>query len=206
MKSRMNTLRAAAVAASILVSAPALFAAGPANQTPAPKAAALSQQDQNFVSQAWIINETEIRLGNDAQQKATNADVKTFGKTMVADHTKLQQELTVLAAKDAAAFPKAIDKANQELVDRLGKLSGSDFDKQYMTAMISGHEEAVAAFEKEAKDKAQTAVDKWAAEAQSMLEHHLEMARKTGKEVGAADQGAASSAVPASHVEHASNK
>lgn len=211
MKLGKHSYRAAALAASILLSTPAVFAAGPADQTPPPKApaakaASVSQRDQDFINQAWNINSTEIRLGNDAQQKASNADVKAFGKMIVTDHMKLEQELTSLAAEHGAMLPKAIDKSNQELIDRLAKLSGSDFDKQFMTAMISGHEQAVAAFETESKDKAQTPVDKWAAASLATLQHHLDMARKTGKEVGATDQGGASAAVPASHVEQASKK
>lgn len=210
MRSRTHALCAAALAASLFVSAPALFAAAPAGHAPAnavaaAKAAPLSQQDQEFLEQAWNINSTEVRLGTDAQQKATNAAVKTFGKMLATDHANLQQELTAFAAEHGAALPKAIDKTDQQLIDRLDKLSGSDFDRQYMTAMISGHEQAVAAFEKESKDTAQTAMDKWAGATLPTLQRHLDAARKTGKEVGATDPGTAS-AIPASDVQHASKK
>ena len=173
-------LGAAALAATLVFSSSALFAtasatpAPPANKTPAKEDAAkpapLSEQDQKFINDAWNINSTEILLGTDAQQKAANADVKAFAKTMVTDHTKLNQELTSLAGEHGAALPKDLTKDNQQLIDRLSRLSGTDFDKQYMSAMISGHEQAVTAFEERAKEKAQTPVDKWASQALPTLQ------------------------------------
>ena len=182
----------AALAAAIFMSTASTVAA-PARQ--------LSQQDQKFLDRAWNINTAEVRLGDLARQRATTADVKAFGKRMVTDHTKLDQELTALATKHGAALPKSIDRHHQELIDKLSKLSGSDFDKQYMTAMIEGHEKAVSAFEKESKDAAQTDVDKWSAQALPILNEHLQLAEKTGKEVGASmpTQG---TAIPAAHQEH----
>ena len=180
------------LAAAALLSASAAF--GASNQK-------LSQQDQSFVDQAWNINTTEIRLGDTAEHKATNADVKAFAKRMVTDHTKLNGELTTLAEEHGAVVPKAIGQHHQQLIDRLSKLTGSDFDRQYMTAMIEGHEKAVTAFEKESKDQAQTAVDKWAGQALPTLSEHLQLAEMTGKEVGATipEHG---TAVPAAHQEH----
>jgi len=182
---------AAVAAISLSCSA---FAAGPA----------LSQHDQNFIDRAWNINTTEIRLGDIAQQRPTNADVKAFGKRMVTDHTKLNQELTSLAKEHGAVLPQALNQKHQELIDKLSKLSGSDFDKQYMTAMIEGHQNAVAAFEKESKNAAQSAVDKWAGQATPTLNEHLQLAQKTGKEVGASvPEG---TAIPAAHEEHPRTK
>lgn len=165
-------------------------------------AQSLSRQDQRFLDQAWNINTTEIHLGHLAEQRATNADVKAFGKRMVADHSKLNQEVMSLAQQHDFTLPKALSRSNQALIEKLSKLSGSDFDKQYMTSMIEGHEHAVAAFEKESKDRAQTSVDQWAGHALPTLREHLQLAEKTGKEIGVS----VPTAITAGHEEHPAGK
>ncbi len=67
------------------------------------------------------MNETEIRLGTVARQKASNDDVKAFGKMMADDHAMLQQELTAVAAQNRASVPKTVDNADQRLIDRIGE-------------------------------------------------------------------------------------
>src|SRR5215831_8450633 len=69
------------LAAAICLCLPALFAAAP------PKPA--SAQEQKFINEAWSINTLEVRLGQMAETKADNAEVKTFAKKMVSDHTTL---------------------------------------------------------------------------------------------------------------------
>ena len=177
-----NRIPVVACAALIGLSVPAAVLASSAES--------ISPQDQHFVSQAWDINTTEVRLGNTVEQKASEESVKSFGKQMIADHTKLNHELTKLAGTDHAVLPKSLDKQDEDLIDKLSKLSGSDFDKQYISTMIQGHTEAVAAFETESKSHPQTAVSKWAAESLPTLKRDLAMAEKTGKEISVQMPGA----------------
>jgi putative membrane protein len=172
-RNRFSTVACAAV---IALSAPAVVLAGSAES--------ISPQDQHFVNQAWDINTTEIRLGNTVETKATESSVKSFGKRMIADHTKLNHSLAKLADDEHATLPKSLDKSDEDLIANLSKLSGSDFDKHYISAMIHGHTEAVAAFETEAKEDPHTAVSKWAAESLPTIKTHLALAEKTGKEIG----------------------
>src|SRR5207249_11367061 len=46
-------------------------------------------------------NEAEIKLGNLAKEKSTNADVKSFADQMVKDHTDADKKLTDLAKKES---------------------------------------------------------------------------------------------------------
>jgi putative membrane protein len=150
-----------------------------------------STQDQAFINQAWNINTTEIKLGQIAQTRATNQDVRGFAQMMITDHSKLNTELQTLAAQVSGTVPLQLEKTNQDLIDRLTKLSGSDFDKQYMGAMIDGHASAIGTFEERSKETPQTDVDKWAAKTLPSLKEHLTVAEKTGKEVGAPSSGSA---------------
>lgn len=145
----------------------------------------VSAQDQGFINKAWNINTAEIQLGQMAQQKATNEQVKQFGEKMINDHTELNNQLSNLATQCGATLPTELTHKNKKMSDKLSKLNGSEFDKEYMNDMIKGHEQAVAAFKKESKDAAQTPVDKWAGKTVAMLEGHLDQAKQVGQEVGA---------------------
>ncbi len=144
-----------------------------------------SPEDQSFINLAWQINSTEIRLGEIAQTSASNDDVKAFAKHMVEDHTKLRTEVEDLAKQDQGTVPQTLDQKHSDLVDKLSKVTGSDFDKQYMAEMIKGHQKAIAAFKTETTNTAQTPVEKWAEQTLPGLKMHLDMAKKTGAEVGA---------------------
>ena len=86
---------------------------------------------------------TEVQLGKIAEQKAMNADVKAFGRMMVTDHTQAGNELKAVAAQLNVQPPTELDPKHKELVDRLSKLQGAEFDREYMSAMVTGHEEVL---------------------------------------------------------------
>jgi putative membrane protein len=154
------------------------------------KSNTISSQDQEFVNQAGVINKAEIELGKMAQSKASNSDVKAFAKKMVEDHGKAGKELEQLVNQEKGKMPKELDQMHKDLKDKISKLNGSEFDKQYMEAMVKGHEKAVSLFEKESKDSEQTAIDKWAGQTLATLQQHQQEAMRVAKEVGATAEGA----------------
>ena len=155
---------------------------------------ATSTQDQKFVTKAWTINTAEARLGKLAQSNASNGDVKEFAQQMIKDHEDLNQQLKDAADKEGDALPTDLDQEHTDLYNRLSNLSGADFDKAYMSAMIKGHTKAIAAFNDEIKTPSQTPVELWAEQTLPKLKMHAEMAKKTAKEVGAPDDSAAAQA------------
>ena len=152
------------------------------------KAESISAQDQEFVNQAGVINMAEVELGKIAQSKASNSDVKTFAKKMVEDHGKASKELEQLVKQEKGKMPKELDQTHKDLKDKLSKLSGSEFDKQYMEAMAKGHMEAMTAFESESKSE--SAIGKWAGQTLATLQQHHQEAMRIAKEVGASAEGA----------------
>ena len=112
---------------------------------------AMSSADRKFVENAAIGGMYEVELGNVAQQKATNEQVKQFGARMVTDHTKANDELKQVASAKGIELPAKLDKKHQQEIDKLQKLSGATFDRDYMRNMVSDHKHDIADFEKEAK-------------------------------------------------------
>jgi putative membrane protein len=105
----------------------------------APNETAQQIKDKMFVHEAIEGGLAEIALGNLAAQKSTNDDVRAFGKRMVEDHTKLNQQLSQVADTIGARAPKKMGKDQQAQYDKLAALSGDDFDREYITLMVKDH-------------------------------------------------------------------
>jgi predicted outer membrane protein len=98
---------------------------------------------QGFINDMTIANLAEVQLGQMASEKASNADVKSFGQMMVKDHTKANSELKQIASQLSVQPTTELDQKHKDLSDKLSRLSGSEFDREYINAMVMGHEEVL---------------------------------------------------------------
>jgi len=121
----------------------------------------------------------EVELAKLARDKAMRDEVKQFADRMVADHTKANEEVTALAMSNGVKLPDGVDKKHAKEKDKLAKLSGPDFDREFMRAMVKDHKEAVEDFRKQAKAKPRNDVNAFAAKTLPTLEDHLRMAQVT---------------------------
>ena len=86
-------------------------------------------------------NFAEVELGKMAAGKATNPRVKEFAEMMVKDHTDGLEK--VRAADSSIPSDLKMNAKHQQAYDRLSKLSGAEFDREYMKAMTMDHQEDV---------------------------------------------------------------
>jgi putative membrane protein len=103
----------------------------------------ISRGDRDFVHDVAIANMAEIELGRMATERAASPEVKKFGQTMVDDHTKAGNDLKAVASRNNIPMPTELDNKHIDLRDKLQKLNGADFDKEYMKAMVDGHDNVV---------------------------------------------------------------
>ena len=80
---------------------------------------------------------------------ARASEVKDFGKRMVDDHSKANDQLKQLASQKGVSLPTSLDAKDQATKDRLSKLQGAAFDKAYMKDMVMDHKKDVAEFKHE---------------------------------------------------------
>jgi putative membrane protein len=163
----------------------AVFAhqANSSNASSKSKSSAMS--DAEFAKKAAQGNMAEVKLGELAQEKGSSDAVKNFGKRMVNDHSKANEELKTTAAKDNIQLPSDLDTKDQAAYDRLSKLSGPAFDKAYSRDMVRDHEKDVAEFHKEANAGKNEDIKNYAAQTAPILEDHLKEARKLMQSVSA---------------------
>ena len=115
----------------------------PDAQRPGDPSPAARTDAQGFINDLTIAGMAEVQLGMIAEQKAANPDVQAFGQMMVTDHTQAGNELKAVASQLNVQPPTQLDSKHKELVDRLSKLQGAEFDREYMSAMVTGHEDVL---------------------------------------------------------------
>lgn len=157
------------------------FAFGQATQS---NNANLSTQDKMFLKEAAQGNKAEVELGNLAQTKGNNQDVKTFGKRMVTDHSNLQDKLQSLAQQVNYQLPTTTSSKAQTLNQKLSNMNGDQFDKTYITNMVQDHEHDIAAFQKEINQGSNQHVKDAASSALPTLQEHLKMAKDAAQKMG----------------------
>jgi putative membrane protein len=158
-------------------------AADPATASKSGTAAALPRADRKFIEGAAMGGMAEVELGKLAQQKATSPGVKDFGTRMVEDHGKANDELKQLAQIKGVSVPAAPDKSHMREVDKLGKLSGAEFDKQYMSHMLSDHKKDVSEFKKASESSKDSDVKAFAGKTLPTLQEHLKLAQSVNDSV-----------------------
>lgn len=125
----------------------------------------------------------EVQLGQLAQEKTGNEKVKEFGKRMEQDHSKANEELKKLASDKDVQLSNELDKKHKGKVDKLTKLSGADFDKQYMDAMVSDHKEDIKKFQQVADKGKDAELKQFASQTLPTLKEHLQLAESTVQQV-----------------------
>lgn len=145
------------------------------------KEAVKGKGDSDFAKKASACGLAEVNFSELAVRFARDPAVRQFAEKMIADHTRANRELTQLANRKAITLPAGMDDEHQKLYDKLKTLSGAEFDRTYMEAMVKDHEKAVKLFEKQAKDGKDETMKELAGKLTPHLKEHLEKAREICK-------------------------
>jgi putative membrane protein len=137
----------------------------------------LTDAEKTFFITAAQGSMAEVSLGGLAAQQGVSAEVKSFANRMVVDHGKANDELNALGTSKGLAFPTELSEEQKKTADDLGKLSGKDFDRAYIAAMVADHEKAVAEFEKAMQETKDPDVQTWVSKTLPTLQEHLRMAK-----------------------------
>lgn len=132
--------------------------------------------DGDFARQATSTGLLEVELGNYAAMNAEAPEVKRFGRLMVDDHSRANQELEQLAREEGIRLQSSMTPEHREEATRLMSLHGAEFDAAYAKAMVEGHEKAVESFGAQASQN-RSDIDRWAANKLPALREHLALAR-----------------------------
>src|SRR5512133_910691 len=138
-----------------------------AQDSPAAKSSSLSVKDKTFMKKAAKGGMMEVKMGKMAEQNAQSDDVKSFGKRMVTDHSKANDELKSIASKKGVELPSK---------EHSFKWTS---DKAYMDMMVKDHEKDLAEFKEEASNGSDPDVKKFADDTAKIVQEHLDLAKET---------------------------
>lgn len=150
------------------------------NNVPAPR---VSARDRSFFDDAARGGMAEVTLGGLAKERAQRDEVKQFAQRMIDDHSKAGEELNQIGAKLNLTAPRELPRQHRAMMDKLGRLSGAAFDKQYMQHMLEDHKKDVAAFRKQADMGTDGALKSFALNKLPTLESHLAQAQEVYSKV-----------------------
>ena len=84
-----------------------------------------------------------MQLAALAAQKAQSPEVKRFGECMASDHSMANEQLKKVVSQKDVALPADMDASGKREYEKLQKLSGAQFDREYMKAMVSDHQKDI---------------------------------------------------------------
>lgn len=144
-----------------------------------------------FARQAMLANKAEVKLGELAIERAQSPAVKEFARMMVRDHGNGLDTLKQAVKGFNVDEPAQLNAKHQALHDRLSKLSGAEFDREYMMAMVDAHREVANMLDDRAgqspsatgtsgtdNSRLDASVNQWATKALPTTKQHLQKAEQ----------------------------
>lgn len=177
----MNRTTCASIAIALIASLFPLCASHAASPPSDKGDRVVTGGDLAFMNDAAPGGLAEVELGRLAAERATSPQVKQFAQQMIEDHSKAGKKLEQLAQLKKVKLPPGVLPEAKQTKEKLAKLTGENFDREYVKAMVQMHEKDVAAFAAVSKNATDADVKAFAAATLPTLQHHLEMIRALAK-------------------------
>jgi len=103
--------------------------------------------DDDFVGDVALKNMAAEELSRMALDKATNLDIKSFAQGMIDDHGAAGHNLKSIVAGQPIEWPVQLDDKHRTTADELAKKQGANFERDYVKAMVEGHQDLAAKLE-----------------------------------------------------------
>jgi len=107
--------------------------------------------DKQFLKEAAESASAAVEFGKIAEEKGSSDAVKQFGKRIVADRTKEGEALKEMAAGAKVQLPSEKSRKVKKAQEKLAKLSGAEFDREYAKLMRNELKDDVKTFERESR-------------------------------------------------------
>lgn len=140
--------------------------------------------DAKFIMEAAQGGMMEVELGRLASERASSDDVRRFGARMVEDHSKANDELKRLAAAKGVTLPAEMSAKERAEAARLARLTGAQFDREYVRMMLKDHKKDVAEFQRQSTKGRDADVRAFAARTLPVLQTHLSMIQEISDGLG----------------------
>jgi len=146
----------------------------------------LAATDKTFIHDAALGNLEAEELGRLAAEKASSPEVKAFGQKMADDHKQANDTLKQIATSLQYEPPSKPSSHVKSERAQLEKLSGADFDREFLNLVVKEHQKNVAVFERESRrEAAPSGLKSFAGSTLKGLQDHVKMAQDLSSKLGA---------------------
>jgi putative membrane protein len=140
---------------------------------------ALSSGDRKFMQEAAVGGVSEVAMARVAVERASSEAVRDYARKMIEDHTRANEELMQLASTKSVSLPTAPDAKHQQMLTRLGGLSGAEFDREYVrNAGVKSHEKMLKLVQNQSRKGRDADARAFATKMIPAVQMHLDMARQ----------------------------
>lgn len=136
----------------------------------------LNAADVKFVKTESAAGMSEVKIAELAVTKADRAEVKSFAEMLVTDHTAVNTQLAALATQKGIEVSSVLSPAHAATVQKLEKLTGAEFDKEFLSVIITDHKKCISNYEAASKDAKDNDLRIWVDKTIPALKSHLEKA------------------------------
>jgi putative membrane protein len=136
---------------------------------------AQDKASQKFLKEAMEGNLAEVQMGQLAQKNGKSDGVRSFGQMLQKDHSDANQKATIVAQQMGMTPPTEPNSKQKAMYDKMSKLSGDNFDREFAKEMVPDHKKDIKEFEKAAKKN--DAAGSFAKETLPTLQKHLQAAQ-----------------------------
>jgi putative membrane protein len=134
--------------------------------------------EKEFLIRAIAFEVAEVKFAEKAAKNAQSEDVRKLAQAMVDEHTKVRDALLEQAKKQKLAVVEGLEKSHRDEYARLSKLSGAEFDREFLRWVIDSHERAAKLYKKWAKSATDEDLRATADRALERAQDHLSRAKK----------------------------
>jgi len=137
-----------------------------------------------FLQDAIEGNSAEIALAQVAERKAQSSEIRQYAQMIRKDHEQANQQLQPIAQAHGVSASQTLDSKHQKKLDRMQKLSGTEFDKEYATEMLKDHQKDIARYEHASQNLKENDIRQYAQTTLPKLRQHLLHAQHAAHAVG----------------------
>lgn len=166
------------VATLALTAAAACSAGGSAVHAANTGAPSTAGGDQTWLAALHQANLAEIQAGELAKKKGTTAAVRSVGAMLVTDHVASDDQVTRVAKSLKITLPSSAAPADAAAAGRLANESGGQFDHDFVSTMMTGHQKLIAKTQTELAQGTEPQVKNLAQSTLPVLRKHLAALRK----------------------------
>lgn len=140
--------------------------------------AMVGEPDRMFMTKAAQGGMAEVQLAQLAQEKAASDSVKQVAKKIQEDHTNANNELKQIAQQKGVDLPTDVGPKHQALIQKLQGLSGEQFDRAYLKAMVDDHKKDIKEFQRQTDRGMDSDVKGFASKTLPHLQEHLQQVQQ----------------------------